>query len=116
MRDVVNTIVEGLTEDYKLSRRGIVNKLYKRVVEDVNNYVPYNEGYLQNTTELTYGRGSFDIEYTAPYAKYLYANENIDYSDKGNPNAKPYWFEEALGTYEEDWVNYLLSLVEEVYG
>ncbi len=116
LNDVVNTIIQGITEDYNLSSRKIMNKLYKRVVADVNNFVPYDTGYLQRSTELTYTRQSFDIEYLANYAPYLYTNATNDYSDKGNPNAKPYWFDEAIAVYEDDWSAYLLELLEGVYG
>lgn len=85
--------------------------LDEMVLKDSNNFIPWREGYLENsgTEHSLIGQGL--IKWTTPYArKWYYNTPKNGFSKNKNPNARKLWFEEAKALHSSDWLQALENL------
>ena len=112
-----------------IDQRAIENKLTKllkdeRVMLEIHNefarmcnpYVPFLEGPLSQTIEVT----PWWVKYTQPYAHYQYTGDGFNFTKDYHPLATAYWDKAMMRDHGEEFtatVNQILQRrAKEIYG
>lgn len=91
------------TDRFNKQFKKAYNDLNEAIIQDTEQFVPMDTGELRRSATIhNSGDLSGDIEYTAPYADYVYENEAFDYT---TPGTGSHWFDKAKATYGQKWIN-----------
>lgn len=119
-----NTIKVKVEIDDKKLKQKINNLLDDKTMLEIHNllakycfdYVPFLEGELSQTTEIT----PRYVRYTQPYAHYQYTGVGFNFTRDYHPLASAYWDQAMMAAKGEEFIKevkrVLLRRAKEYYG
>jgi hypothetical protein len=101
--------IDALIREQEIKKRQLLQMLATDFERKANQLAPRDEGDLQNSSETEITKNGFNLAYNVNYAVKVYRAVGIKISTAKNPNAMPYWTDEAWnrnkGVYLTKWKN-----------
>ena len=85
----------------------------ERVAFEMRDYVPRDEGTLQDSEALASDYETGNIEWNTPYAQHVHDLPQSSIRKTKNPNARSHWPEEAKNERMSAWEEFAHRLMEE---
>lgn len=87
--------ITKITTGHTAKKRRLMQKLSADFERKANQLAPRDEGDLMESAQPEFYDNSFELQYYAPYALKVYRGVGIKIKTGVNPNARPYWTDEA---------------------
>lgn len=105
----VNFETDVLKKKVSETLEGAVVETLEQMKEDIEPYVPYDTGELNDSAIID--ESSLSIVWEAEHAEYVYdMPESNDFNQTVNTKATSHWVEEAMSSYRDKWIELLQKI------
>ncbi|MGL5550511.1 MAG: minor capsid protein [Culicoidibacterales bacterium] len=85
--------ISKITSNYDANKKRFLREVSADFERKANQFAPRDEGDLMNSSSTSIKNNGFDLYYNVPYAIKVYRAVKV--KTGVNPNARPYWTDEA---------------------